>query len=263
MTVKLLMAVTKMVWPIVNRVRPRLHSIAIQKRCCSSQDIHDSPLPPNNSNFPSFTTIGQHSSDFKTFCKSPNLNVVASMILNGYPNTPFKDFNQESSDRLIEGSLFAVEAVTKTLAQEDNIDSMSEQLTTECLEKLTKIIATDPRLTNEVNNAKRLIATPKDDVFFAWIDKAEIHKDTGQLKMRVCSLSYPGFQIMVDQMQTNKARQVAFKEDIQRQIVNGLDRDGFKDKLKEFEGSLFDVSTHFGSTCVIVASNWDFIQVGA
>ena len=118
------------------------------------------------------------------FVSSPTMKVAADIILHGTPNKtdlPIKILNtlEQSAEQLLEGSLMAVGASTEIITQsldmnrdsypkvERNSTDLKEMFTEQCYNSLfechTSILVTGKDID--------LIKTPREDIFFAWIEK--------------------------------------------------------------------------------------------
>ena len=98
-----------------------------------------------NSNFPSIKIKGENT--FGEFTNRPNYQVFASVVINGEVHSPPKKLPVHPNE-LVEGSLYAVEAVTKILATkyETNFSELSQLLTPSCFRNIHKI-----HLSNHLN----------------------------------------------------------------------------------------------------------------
>jgi len=183
-------------------------------RFCSS-DIN------SNANFPSFSTKG----DFQDFTKSPNMTTIVSIVNHGECVPPkatlFSDQMLKSS--LLEGSLYAVEAVTQTISKHKNIkaSNLTSQLTSDCLNRLDAALA-------KLNSIDQ-IGIKREDIFFAWLGKYNESKN----RMRICTMSYPCHNIL---------RQNPLKEESSE-----------RRKL-----AISELEEHMSKNDIIV-SNWDFV----
>ena len=74
----------------------------------------ESKYGQSNLNFPKFTT----KKNFKGFEKTPNVETIATIMVYGLNTSPSLHLFPEKSDTksLLEGSLYAIEAVTKNIA---------------------------------------------------------------------------------------------------------------------------------------------------
>lgn len=223
-----------------------------------------SSLPPPDQSgtpFPSFTTLGNTSTDFSAFTKSPPLDVIASVIVRGAANSPFdKNVLDEQPEELVEGALMAMQSVTDALANREDLkedQELSEQMTSECFQRVVELVERDQRFSSL--DRKKLIATKKDDVFFAWVNAPMKHKHSGQLKIRVCTMSFPYYGELVRKVADNKERQKAFNEEMKRLASEKADVEDLKQKVREFDATLFSISPYFNSGHFVV-SNWDFLQ---
>ena len=98
----------------------------------------DDKLFKDNQNFPSIKIKGENK--FGEFTNYPNFNIFASVAINGKIHTKGKN-SPVDPDELVEGSLYAIEAVTEILAikNESNFDELSELLTKSCLRNIHKL----------------------------------------------------------------------------------------------------------------------------
>merc|ERR1711997_1401402 len=145
------------------------------RKCWLSQDV------TSNQDFPEFTTSGK---DFKGLTRTPNLQLVQNLLVKGqtHPDDPMV------SRPLLQGSLMAIEAVTKIISSTSTTSQhLDELVTSKCMKGLVEV-GKDDKLRQDIS--RQLVQTPKKDVFFSWIE--EISKDNQT--MRVCAMYFPYYQ---------------------------------------------------------------------
>ena len=120
------------------------------------------------------------------FVSTPTMKVAADIIIYGSPNktdisSSITKKLEQSSESLLEGSLMAVEAATEMIVHSldmnrdiypkidrDSID-LKEFLTEQChnsvFDSYTSLLSDGKKI--------NLISTPKEDIFFAWIERLQ------------------------------------------------------------------------------------------
>ena len=102
----------------------------------------DGKLNKDNQNFPSIKIKGENK--FGNFTTYPNFNIFASVAINGKIHTKGKN-SPVDPDELVEGALYAIDAVTQVLAvvninkyQKNKFADLPELLTKNCYRDIHK-----------------------------------------------------------------------------------------------------------------------------
>ena len=100
----------------------------------------DNKLFKDNQNFPSIKIKGENK--FGEFTNYPNFNIFASVAINGKVHTKGKN-SPVDPDELVEGALYAIDAVTNILAVANlnkyNFEDLSELVTKNCFRNIHKL----------------------------------------------------------------------------------------------------------------------------
>ena len=112
------------------------------RRSCYNNKNSNSKLYTSNINFPSFKVHGSKNFGY-LFTNQPNMKVIKSIVLNRDPNKVTKYDGNE----LLEGAIYAVEAVTNILASNKDLSSseLSHLLTPKCYENIIRKFSDDAR----------------------------------------------------------------------------------------------------------------------
>ena len=200
-------------------IRVNQFQVLCKRFCSQATNIFNS----SNIGFPSFsTTLNQTN---PTIQKIPNISVVSTLIVYGKPHV-VNQSKKFDPDKLLEESLSAVEAVTKTLATNNDLlaSNVSELMTNKCYNQITSVFSNDEGLKSK--DVKEHLYIPKEDVFFAWIKQ-----DKTKTSMRVVTMSFPCAGYMYEN------RKLWDKKDLEKLKYNHLKKND------------------------VICSNWDFVKV--
>ena len=156
----------------------------------------------------------------------------------------------------------AVEAVTERIVHtaglsedvntpiDTNHNKLNDLLTDQCYKRLIdcypKILAAKDQID--------LVNIPKEDVFYAWIEQLQDDSD-GTILMKVCTLSFPNYGLMVRKVKENYERQKALKEEL-KQAPN-LDKETLKKTFGDDDKLMYNPMNNVKSNEIVV-SNFTF-----
>ncbi len=217
-------------------------------RACSSE----THVAKTNEDFPSFTTMGIHTTDFHSFIKAPNASTISSVILFGKPLTG-KVFDTDVMS-LLEGALTAAEYVSSNISNEDLFSEQKSELTTqlspECFAKIKDMLSGDTRFTP---SRRAMLKMDREDIFHAWFGSGDKNKGT----LTIVALYFPNFskihnaKTSFNEIFRGKLTAAAeAKQELSRELL-----DEFKQTARE-ESGMPNVEDNR-----IIISNWRFIQV--
>jgi len=226
----------------------RSRHVMVNLRYSSSE----SKYGKSNSNFTSFTT----KNNFQDFEKTPNLKVIASIIIYGASVPPQANLFDSKASDLIEGSLHAVEAVTQAISNdtetEEVASDLTSQLTNNCNSYLDHALLSKPIPLEP-------IGIDKEDIFFAWLGKY----DQNNTKMTICTLSFPAYHYSRQKVNRLKQDRDDFLNEQTEAVKEGrLNPDHMKSfgvLNQEITSDNKEYMEHLNSNDIIV-SNWDFVQ---
>jgi len=212
------------------------------------------------SSFPSFST-----NDYKEFVPTPTLKVAADIIIYGTPNktdlsTSLLKKLDQSADQLLDGSLMAIEAATEMITEsldmsrdayskvDRNSPDLKELLTVQCHNSLFESYTSILSGGNKID----LIKIPKDDVFYAWIEKFR-EAPCGTISMTVCTLSFPTYSNILRKLVENKKTSQEFLENM-KYNANKLEKEEIKEAFEKLDDSMYDPRKFVESNDIVVSN---------
>merc|ERR1711997_476375 len=214
----------------------------------------ESKFGTSNLNFPSYTTR----KNYKDFEQTPNVEAVANIMVYGLSISPnlylFPEKNGANS--LMEGSLYAIEAVTKNIAnsiggKEKKTSDLTTQLTENCQRNLEAIL--------DKQNISESILVNNEDIFLSWLGKY----DESKMKMKICTFSFPSYYHLKKSLQEQDKLEKQMEKDQIETIKRGdLTQYGVSEHLKsleKFDNFDLECDQHMNKNDIIV-SNWDFVK---
>merc|ERR1712156_74717 len=144
--------------------------------------------------------------NFEDFQKTPNIETIATIMVYGLNSSPNLHLFPEKSDTksLLEGSLYAIEAVTKNIANSMESETVASDLTSQLTENCQRNLETAMNEKSLSNN----ILINNEDIIFSWLGKY----DESQMKMKICTFSFPSYHYL--------RRKLQEQDKLEKQLVN-------------------------------------------